>query len=126
MRALVLDADAANRLSQTGGLPHNWLETLEAPAGISRVDADQIVYLIGDTSITESRLLVISGHKGSFFDALPQALRLECFQRILRSGLSEFRPGLVKMPLSWRIFHAGSLMSFQSNPQPSGINLPCP
>jgi hypothetical protein len=125
MRALVIDADAANRLGQIADLPDNWLWTLDTPSGdtpsgISRVDDHQITYLIGATSSADSRLLVIS-EGGGFFDALPEALRLECLQRILRAGLSEFRPGLVKIPLSWRIFHAGSLMSFQSNRQPSGI-----
>jgi hypothetical protein len=45
---------------------------------------------------------------------MPQSARLECFHRVLRAALSEFRPGLVKLPLEWKIFHNGSLVSFRA------------
>src|SRR5262249_12420671 len=96
-----------------------WLEKFEGRPGVTRVVENDITYLIGAGSTEDSKLLVISGQE--FFDAIPSSLRLECFHRILRAGLSEFRPGLVKMPLTWRRFNAGSLTSFQSNRQPSGI-----
>jgi hypothetical protein len=40
---------------------------------------------------------------------------------VIRAGLSRFWPGFVKLPLEWRLFHSGSLLSFQTNRVQTGI-----
>src|SRR3954468_22237970 len=97
-RVLVIDADAANRLSLGGALPDDWVDHFEAPPGIERVVHNGTTYLIGAGSLADSRLLVIASTSGTLFNEIPRPSRLECFQRVLRAALSQFRPGFVKIP----------------------------
>lgn len=121
--ALVIEADAANRLSLGGFQLEDSFSSWESlPSGVAKVSAGEITYLIGNSAALTSRLLVISGGSAGFLSTLPSALRLECFNRILRAALSQFRPNLVKIPLEWRVFHSGSLISFQANRVQTGNN----
>ena len=115
-RALVVDADAANRLALGGALPNTWLDTLQPlPPGVERVDHEGITYLVGGTAKPDARLLVIAANKGQLLGELRVHHRLECLHRILRAALSQFSPGYVKIPLDWQVFHSGSLISFHTD-----------
>ncbi|WP_374382831.1 hypothetical protein [Dongia sp.] len=114
IRAIVFDYDAVNILSSYQ-LEDAWIEELGEIRGASRVQVNEVLYFIGPKSKPSNRLLVIRCIDGALLPELPQQARLECFQRILRATLSEFLPSLVKLPVSWRPFHSGSLLSFQTN-----------
>lgn len=115
-RALVVDEDASNRLASAVDLSDNWLEEFgPLPDGVNRVDSGNIIYLIGATAKADARLLVIKESNDGFFSEIRRPLRIECFQRILRATLSLFFPAYVKIPLDWRVFHSGNLLSFQTN-----------
>jgi hypothetical protein len=58
-RAVVIDADAANRLTLGAALRDDWLDTFEPPPGIDRVTTNGVVYLIGLGAKPDSRLLVM-------------------------------------------------------------------
>lgn len=123
VRALVVEADAANRLSFHSDWPDDWLVQLAPlPDGVVRVEHGQFTYLIGAEATKGSRLLTIPADSSGVFSSLAASARLECFQRVLRAALSQFRPGLVKLPLGWRIFHSASLISFQSNRKGTGLS----
>jgi hypothetical protein len=120
-RAIVIEADAANRLSR-GNLTDSSIQTLTfSAAGVTNIDHNGITYLLGDGATRESRLLVIRGDPDGPLTAGSSASRAECFNRALRAGLSKFWPGFVKLPLGWRLFHSGSLLSFQTNRFNTGI-----
>src|SRR5690349_7071743 len=107
--ALVIDSDAANRLS-LAALPEEWVGEFNLPTnmiGIRRVVQGRIIYLIGDKARNDSRLLVIRSSGRRFFPNLNHNATLDCFLRILRVALSRFQPG-IKLPVDWRIFHQES------------------
>lgn len=117
MKAVVLDLDAVNNLTISGGLPETWINDFAVPsntAGVRRVEHDGAIYIISDRATRDSRLLVIPLEEGAIFAALPPSARLECFYRVLQASLSYFRQN-VRIPVDWRVFHNGSLVSFQTN-----------
>ena len=121
-RAFVIEADAANRLSRGGNFTEDLDEklTFELP-GVTQIEQNGILYLIGDGASPASRLIVVRGdHDGPLSVGTPKS-RAECFNRVVRAGLSRFWPGFVKLPLEWRLFHSGSLLSFQTNRMQTGI-----
>lgn len=121
-RALIIDAEAANRLTLGGDQQSGWLDELKPlPFGVHHVEREGMSYLIGENSRPDARLLVVSSTPAGIFAELPKSMRLECFHRVLRAALSQFSPGFVKIPLDWRIFHSGSLISFHSNRASSGV-----
>jgi hypothetical protein len=116
-RALVIDSDAANRLSLAGDLDDDWVGKFDLPPdvfGIRRIVRHEIVYLTSARATRQYRLLIIGGRETGFFSEIPKETRLECFFRILKVTLSRFQP-LVRIPVEWRPFHSGSLISFQTN-----------
>jgi hypothetical protein len=121
-RAIVIEADAANRLSRGGPLAEESVDKLLFKSvGIHQIELDEIVYLIGASATRDSRLLVIRGDPDGPLSAGAATSKNECFNRMLRAGLSRFWPGFVKLPLEWRLFHSGSLLSFQTNRLQTGI-----
>ena len=90
LSALVIDSDAANRLS-LAALPDDWVGEFSLPPnifGMRRVVQDDVAFLIGDRARNDSRLLVVRGRGEGFFPNLDQSSRLDCFIRILRVALS--------------------------------------
>ncbi|MCR6629366.1 MAG: hypothetical protein NVV74_04540 [Magnetospirillum sp.] len=117
MKAIILDLDAVNSLTISGGLPEAWINDFVLPSnvsGIRRVEYDGALYVISDRATRDSRLLVIPMANGTIFPEIPASARLECFYRILQSSLSVYRQN-VRIPVEWRVFHNGSLISFQTN-----------
>lgn len=122
-RALVIDQDAANRLNLSA-LAEDWFGSFALPesvAGLRRIELQGVLYLLDQNARPDARLLIISGRGHLFFPELPQDARLECFSRILRVALSQFQRG-INIPIDWRTYHSGSLVSFQSNRWASRLN----
>lgn len=116
-RGIVADVDAIERLCWRTSAEDRWLEDAgvgEVCPGLSQVIVNGFLYLIGSQSLPDSKLLVIARKDGgAFFDGSMDQ-RQEAFARILKVALSRIDSG-VKVPVDWRMFHAGSLISFQSN-----------
>jgi hypothetical protein len=121
VRATVLDADAANRLSQVAVLLDPLDDSDLGGLGVTRVETNNIAYYLSSTATAESRLLVIIGGPLGPLATPDPAIRQECVHRILRAALSQFWPTYVKIPMSWRVYHTGSLTSFHTNRFQSGI-----
>src|SRR5437899_2771404 len=96
-RAFVIEADAANRLSRGAAEQFDDEPLFKAP-GVTRVDQENITYFIGDGATSTSRLLVVCGGPDGPLRVGTPSSRAECFNRILRAGLSQFWPGFVKLP----------------------------
>lgn len=122
-RGLVIDAAAIGKLNWQVCAQDEWLREIKvggAVPGISQVEHAGFLYLLGNGGAGESHLLVIAGKRGeNFFSSLGEQ-RLECFQRILKVALRQIDRS-VRIPIEWRPFHQGSLLSFQSNRFSSGI-----
>jgi hypothetical protein len=117
-RGLVIEAGVVDRLSWNVSAQDSWLESASAgdPVdGVVQVEHAGFLYLFGHEADSDSRLLVIAADDGRPFFQLAARERLECFQRIIKVSLSRFGAGAVRVPIDWRLFHSGSLLSFQSN-----------
>lgn len=117
-RGLVIEEAAIDRLTWNVSAQDSWLENSsigDDVDGIVQVEHAGFLYLLSQAAHTKSRLLVIASESGAPFFRLPPRERLECFQRILKVALSKLGDGSIKVPLDWRLFHSGSLLSFQSN-----------
>src|SRR4051812_14343342 len=122
-RALVIDQHAANRLNLSA-MPDSWFGSFELSdevSGLRRIELQGILFLIDRNARPDARLLIVSGRGQLFFPELPQDARLDCFLRILRVALSQFQRG-INIPVDWRTYHSGSLVSFQSNRWGSRLN----
>jgi hypothetical protein len=121
IRALVFDADAVNRISRGAQIEFVDGDMRVNLDGLTRIEHHDIAYYLDDNASRNSRLLVVLAGSDGPLTVTPTSGRLECFSRILRAGLSQFSPGLVQLPLKWKIYHQGSLLSFQSNRLTAGI-----
>ena len=116
-RGIVLDGAAIERLNWAMAAHESWLDGAEPGApieGLRQVVYDGFLYLIAGTEPQPTHLLVVANSMGSNFFSMPEHGRIECFQRLVKVGLSQIDRG-VKLPADWRAFHSGSLISFQSN-----------
>jgi hypothetical protein len=118
-RGLVLDEGAVDALNWQVSARDEWLTSGSMGpevGGLDQIDRNGFLYILSQQVTSESRLLVIASESGgSFFGQSSAKDRLECFQRILKVATSRFSRGGVRIPVDWRVFHSGSLISFQSN-----------
>lgn len=117
-RGLVIDAALIEWLSWNVATQDSWLASAtvgDRVEGVDQVEYAGFLYLLGKGGVENRRLLVIAADDGQSFFDLPHRERLECFHRILKVALSRFGAGRVRVPAEWRVFHSGSLLSFQSN-----------
>ncbi|MBB4598921.1 UvrD-helicase domain-containing protein [Xanthomonas arboricola] len=117
-RGIVIAQDVVELLSWSISAQDCWINDYsigEHCEGIVQTEHGEILYIFSQNSKPASKLLVISSEGGVSFSTLPIKERGECFQRIVKIALSRFSVGRVKAPVDWRLFHSGSLLSFQSN-----------
>lgn len=117
-RGLVIDAAVVERLGWSVAAQESWLVAAtpgKDVEGIVQVEHAGFLYLLAPGAHADRRLLVIGSEDGVPFLELPERERFECFQRVLKVALARFGVGRVRVPLDWRVFHSGSLLSFQSN-----------
>ncbi|HZW12919.1 MAG TPA: UvrD-helicase domain-containing protein, partial [Noviherbaspirillum sp.] len=124
MEAVVIDLDAVNKMTISGVLPESWatdLVLLPDTQGLRQVKVADYLYIISDKADKNGRLLVIQAGASGLFAELPEQARMECFYRTLQAALS-FQRRNVRIPIEWRVFHSGSLVSFQSNRRKTNIS----
>lgn len=113
--AVALDIEAVNILTGMSRLPDSWIGNFTLPPNVNNLTLrviDGLPYILSSNANPKSNLLVISSGKNSLFDELPEPLRWECWDRSLRATLSNYEPTVI-IPAHWRVFHRGSLVSFQ-------------
>lgn len=116
-RAVVLDMEAANRILLGGAISDSWIghfREIEDLPTLRCAEVEDVSYLLSKNAKNDSPLIVIAGRGDEFFPEIPSHHRVECFLRQLRVGLSKHHPQ-IKIPIDWRLFHIGSLLSFQTN-----------
>lgn len=125
-RGLVIDQAALERINWGAANPSpSWFQGAmpgEAIDGITQTVKDGFLYVIGNVAASaEQKLLVIARKDGgNFFESVPEESRTEAFLRILKVAMTSLDRGL-RIPFDWRVFHSGSLVSFQSNRLASGF-----
>ncbi|WP_155273487.1 UvrD-helicase domain-containing protein [Xanthomonas arboricola] len=119
-RGLVIDRAALERLNWGGCNPNqSWFMGAmpgEHIDGVNQLIKNGFLYILGATpKSSEQKLLVIARKDGrDFFEEIPEADRSEAFLRILKVAMTSLDRGL-RVPFDWKVFHSGSLVSFQSN-----------
>lgn len=124
MKAIAFDLDAVNNLTISGGLPEDWICNFPAQSnifGIRKVEHEGVIYILSTRATGNSRILVIPLVDGDIFHQIPPHARLECLYRVLQASLSYFGQN-VRIPFDWRVFHAGSLISFQTNRKQTNVS----
>lgn len=120
-QGVVLDAHAANVLSQGVLLPENWTDAFLPPSGtgISRRKVGDIAYVLSDKARKDSRLVVVKLSNSGIFSKVSADHRRDAFHRLLRGALSVFE-ATISIPLKWKPYHAGNIVSFQASYLRSG------
>lgn len=122
VKAVILDAEALNLLQQGSELPPSWPNDFllpdDHPELISIVKEDSICILPKSTQ-AGTRCLIIKLQEGKLFSGIDQDHRLEAFERCVKAALSIFEP-TINIPVHWKPWNRGSVLSFQSNSRSSG------
>lgn len=120
MNSLIISARALDLVSFSGTSLEDVLNAI-LPAGCFQVTHKHFTYILHQNDDVTSRLLVIKCGPNGLLREIPSDYREESFSRLARAALSQFRPGFSKIPLDWKVFHTGSLISFQANRRHTGV-----
>lgn len=120
MDALIISARALDLISISGTSLDDALDS-NLPVGCFHIAHKQFTYILHQNDDVASRLLVIKSGPSGLLREIPNSYREESFLRLARAALTQFRPGFSKIPLDWKVFHTGSLISFQANRRHAGV-----
>ena len=118
IQALVIDQHALSALS-SAAIDDEWFKTFSLPetSVLKRVELNGLCYILSKRADEKSRLLVVKADdRGVFATA---ASPRHAFERILHVGLAQFEHG-ISIPVKWRSFHDGSLLSVYAQPEAVG------
>lgn len=123
LRALVMDRPGVSALLASPGLAESVLRSQTLPdkvQGIEMRQAGDIFYLLSEKATESDSIAVFRVTDDEMLCDIPADRRGDAFARILQAMMSNWDPTLA-VPHSWRPFHRGSLLSFQTNTRNSEI-----
>ena len=115
--ALAMTRKAVAALLATPALAEAWLRHQRLPQAVDGLTVrhlGDVAYLLHEGAGASDRLAVIRVLGGRPLGEIPEERRGDAFARILKAVMSSWDPLLV-VPHSWKPFHRGSLLSFQTN-----------